>query len=473
MAYEKGGTSVLTSHNFVSYYDAHKPDIADKNVQRYGTETMLGFLELSGAKKETTSIQYSRFEKDRRYPKVKASNGGAGAAGASVSFTLAAASDTTFGSYSPYDTGVSTTTKGDPVRIGDLLMLKPGGSTTASAGNYIIAMVDSVVANTSFVCTPVNSANAIPSIAAAEEIIIIGNGHGEGSGMPAPLSTKSTKYTENLQIIKHRYEVTGTEKEQTKWFTNDDRGSGQFGMLPGEADAYITVMNIIDRNLMVGEALANTAIAEDYLDGTIETDAPLALANGVITQVLDGGNPLNYAGVASISLDDVRDYNVTIDKQNADKENFLFNGINLDQDLDVTLGDRVQNGGISYGAFNFDQDKAIALNFSKFRLGSYTYTKRVMDAFNDIQTLGAEGYGFPYEAMMIPMGMARVAGGSEGGTNVSNLRKRYLKNREMEVTYFDGMKHSDNGNDRCEVRYQSHVGVELQAKNMAGYWKRV
>ena len=469
--YANGGTSVLTSHNFVSWYDAHKPDISDKNVQRYGTETMLGFLELSKAKKETTSIQYSRFEKDRRYPKVKASVSLTGA-GLPATFTLNAASDTTFGSFDPYNTAVTTTTKGDPVRVGDILMLKPGGAVVVSAGAYIMVMVDSVIANTSFVATPIEVTEAIPALT-NEEMIIVGNGHGEGSGMPAPLSTKSTKYTENLQIIKHRYEVTGTEKEQTKWFTNDDRGTGEFGMLPGEADAYITVMNIIDRNLMVGKALNNVAISEDYLDGTVDTDAPIALANGVITQVLDGGNPLNYANVAGIALDDIYDYNVVIDKQNADKENFLFNGINLDQDLDKVLGTKVSNGSISYGSFSFDQDKAIALNFSKFRLGSYSYTKRVMDAFNDIQTLGAEGYGFPYEAMMIPMGMSKVSGGSEAGQSVSNLRKRYLKNREMEVTYFDGMKHSDNGVDRCEVRYQAHVGVELQAKNMAGYWKRV
>jgi len=468
--YASGATSVLTSHNFVSWQEAHKPDISNKLVERYGKETMLGFLELSGAKKETEAIQYSRFEKDRRYPKIKATNLVGGAPGANVSFTLHADAKTTFGSYDPYNTSVTTTSKGAPVRVGDVILLKPAAGTIASAGNYIQALVDTVTNNTSFTATPTDVSETIPALTNGE-IIIIGNAHGEGSGMPAPLSTKVSKYTEYLQILKDRYEVTGTEKEQVKWYNEEGRGT--VGQLPGEADAYIRFLNILDRTCMVGQELSNVNISEDYLDGTIDTDAPLAMANGTITQVLDGGNPLNYANAAGIALEDIYDYNVEIDKQNADKENFLFAGINLDQDLDKVLGDRVQNGAISYGAFNWDQEKSLALNFNKFRLGSYSYTKRVADSFNDVQTLGAAGYGFPYEAMMIPAGMKKVEGGKEAGQNVSNLRKRFLKNREMSAKYFDGMTTSDDGNDRCEVRYQAHVGVELQAKNMAGYWKRV
>jgi len=78
--------------------------------------------------------------------------------------------------------------------------------------------------------------------------------------------------------------------------------------------------------------------------------------------------------------------------------------------------------------------------------------------------------------LMLPMGVAKVEGGDEQGAVVPILRKRYLANygesREMKIVYFDGLNQSDEGTDREEVRYLSHVGIELQAKNKSGYWQR-
>lgn len=469
--YENGATNLLRSHNFVSSQQLHKPHIQSKQVKRFN-ETLTGFLDLAGAKAPTDSIEYSRFEKKRIMPKIKATNGGAGGAGASVSFTIHADAKTSFGSYSPYDTGVASTNLGAPVRKYDIIQIRPAAGTLASAGNYITAIVTSVTSNTAFAATPVNSADSIPSIASAQEIIIIGNAHGEGSGYQASMSTKVEKIDETLQIIKHKYEVTGTEKLQALWIEEE---GGRF-MLPGESDGYLQFLNLQDTTFLVGEAISNTALSEDFVDGTLETNAPILATNGVITQALNGGNTLNYSSITGVTLADLYDYNTTIDKQSAEKNNMVNLGIDLDQQLDRELGDRVTNGAISYGTFSFDQEKAIALNFSKVRLGAFTYNKRTINAMNDAQTLGADGYGYSYEGLMLPMGMSKVAGGAEAGAVVPTLRKRFLankgKSREMEINFFDGLTQSDSGTDRCEVRYQAHAGVELQAKNKSGYWKR-
>jgi hypothetical protein len=472
--YNSGGANVVRSHNFISSQELHKPHIQSKLVQRFN-ETLTGFLDLAGAKAATDSIEYSRFEKNRVMPKIKATNGGAGAAGAAVAFTVHADAKTDFGSYSPYDTGVTATTKGMPVRLYDVVQIRPAAGTLASAGNYITGLVTAVTNNTAFTVTPLNSADAIPSIAAAQEIIIIGNMNGEGTGFQKSLSTKVTKYTENLQILKSKYEVTGTEKLQALWI--DMPAGDRKAFLPGEADGYMTMLKLVDTTCLVGEAVSNTAnISELFVDGTLETDAPISGTNGVITQALDGGNTLNYASLTGVTLADLYDYNTVIDKESADKTNMLNLGIDLDQQLDRELGDRVSNGAISYGVFNFDAEKAIALNFNKVRLGAYTYEKRCLDAMNDPQVLGADGFGYSYEGLMLPMGMSKVAGGSEAGAMIPTLRKRFLANkgvsREMEVNYFEGLSQSDSGLDKDEVRYLSHVGVELQAKNKSGYWKR-
>ena len=134
-------------------------------------------------------------------------------------------------------------------------------------------------------------------------------------------------------------------------------------------------------------------------------------------------------------------------------------------------------GSITYGSFSGDQDKAINLSFQKFTLGSYSYDKRCMESFNDLQTLGADGFGFPYEGFTIPASSARVAGGSEMGSSVHSLRKRFLegkgKSREMMINYYDARTQSADGSDFEEVRYQSTVALEAQALNKFGYAKRV
>ena len=154
----------------------------------------------------------------------------------------------------------------------------------------------------------------------------------------------------------------------------------------------------------------------------------------------------------------------------------MMSGIEIDQGLDQELGDKLKAGSITYGGFNMDQEKAVNLSFQKFTLGSYTYDKRPMASFNDRQTLGADGYGFKFEAFTIPAGSVKIEGGKERGTSVPSLRKRYMagegKSRELSIVYFNGLTDSSDGDDFEEVRYQADCALEAQALNQYGYIKR-
>tara|TARA_R110002096_G_scaffold130162_5_gene279255 strand:- start:640 stop:2052 length:1413 start_codon:yes stop_codon:yes gene_type:complete len=469
MGYDKGATNTARNHNFVSFYEAHEPDISNEQVQRYGN-SIVGFLDLTNAKKSTSALTFSRFEKDRIMPKIKATNGGAGSAGAAVQFTIAADSKITSPSASPYDTGATPDEVSTPVNLNDLIMIKPG-TGTASYGSYIKCIITAVTGSATFTATPVNSGDAIPSVPAADEIVIYGNAHGEGSGFQAPMSTKSTKYSESLQIIKHRMRVTGSESLVKLWYTEKSSGESKF-MVKGEGDAYAQFMNTSELNLLVGETLSNTALASTFQ----ATNNPLALTNGLLTQVVNGGNVLNYAAVSGVTIQDFYDYNVEIDAEKAQKKNLMMSGIAIDQQIDQELGDRLKDGAITYGGFNMDQDKAVNLSFQKFTVGSYQYDKRPMVSFNDRQTLGADGYGFKYEAFTIPAGSVKVEGGDERGTSIPALRKRFLagegKSRELTCVYYNGIEQSENGSDIEEVRYQSHTALEAQGLNQYGYVKR-
>jgi hypothetical protein len=470
-AYSTGAVNTASNHNFVSFYEAHEPDVSNVQVQRY-MSSIVGFLDFTEAKKATSALEFSRFEKDRIMPKIKATNGGAGGAGAAVTFTIHADSKVTVPSAAPYDTSATPSIVSTPVKLNDLVLIKPASGTIVSFGNYIKAIVTDVTGSTSFDATPINSADVIPSVPSADEIIIYGNAHGEGTGFQAPMTTKSTKYTEKLQIIKHRMRVTGSESLAKLWYTEKSSGESKF-QVKGEGDAYAQFMNISELNLLIGSELSNTTLASTFQT----TDTPLALTRGLLSTIVDGGNILNYASISGVTIADIYDYNIEIDAQRAQMNNLMFSGIAIDQQLDQELGDRLKNGAVTYGNFSMDQDKAVNLSFQKFTVGSYTYDKRPMRSFNDLQTLGADGYGFKHEAFTIPAGAVKAAGGKEKGSSIPSLRKRYLagegKSRELDIVYFNGLTDSSDGNDFEEVRYQAHCALEAQAINQYGYIKRV
>jgi len=466
MTYQAGGQNVMRDYNFMSYQQLQKPNIQDSIVKKYNS-TLVGMTDLIGAKAAVDQLEYSWFELNRTMPKVKATTAGAGA-GAEATFVVHADSKIAFGSYSPYDSGVAATTKGMPVRLYDVIQIKPA-SGTASAGSYINCLVTTVTSNTGFKAYPLNSALSVPAIASADEIIIIGNLHGEGTGFQKGLQTTTTKITENLARVKHKYNVTNTEKMTAKWATLPN-GDKKF-FLEGDKEAYYQMLNLVDSTLLIGEAVSNTALSELFVDGTNETDAPIYGTNGLTTQILAGGNILNYSSATGITLADLYDYNEVIAKEDADYENTLHLGISLDQQFDRELGDRVSNGAYMFGA-----NKSIDLGFNKVTIGSFTYGKRCLEAFNNPQIFAADGYGYPYEGFMLPTGKTKVSKGAEEGLTVPTFRKRYLANnnesREMVVKYYDGLTSSETGVDKSEVRYLAEVGYQVQRRSATGYMKR-
>lgn len=476
MAYDKGAVSTFRQHNFSSFQNIHKPEV-DNILVRPFHNTLTGIWDLAGAKKATTSSQFTWYEANRSYPLVRANTAAGAGAGAEATFLIAAGNQTAFGSYAPYNTGTTATTTAMPPRKYDTLQMLPAAGTLASAGNYINLLVTSVTGTVSFTARELDSSVAIPAIGVGseQEIMITGNAHGEGSGLNTALSTLTTSYTENLQIVKHKYEVTGTDKLQATYM---DLGGGKGkSYLPAEADSYLQFLKFQDLTLLLGKKASNVQLSDDFIDGTIDTNAPIRTTSGLIDQILTGGQILDYSNITGVTLADLWDFNTIISKDGAEFENMLYCGIDLDQQLDRELGDRVSNGSISYGTYNFNDEKALNLNFTKVKLGSFTYNKKCLEAMNDKQNTGAAGFGYSWEGFLLPMGTTKKLGhDEESGRQVPTVRKRFLANhgesRESMITYYNGFEQSSAGTDREEVRYMCEIGVEVQARSKTGYIKR-
>lgn len=460
------------NYNFISAFstfNVHKPDVEPSVKRRYGNELLSGLLEEVGHSKSTGSIDFRHFEEDWLMPKVTADSPG-GAAGAAVTLTAVAPTPQTITPASPYQ-GAALTPDLMPVRVNDILLIKPA-SGTVNASNYIHAIVDQLFpATNQFSVVPQDSADAIPAFT-NDEVVILTNAFGEGTNQPEGRQRNLIEYTNNVQVIKSTHEITGTERALVHWveYENEETGQMMYGwQLKGEEDTLYEQLNYNEMALLMGESANNANI---FNSPTLSEANSITFTKGLIPSIISGGgNVSNYSSVTGWTLNDAENLVTELDKNRGSKVNLLPCGIELSGSIDNELGDRFQNGGVSYGNFNMDSEKAVSLVFDSFKVKGYTFHKKTYDVFNYLQMLGAAGYGFVNEGMVIPMEDQVDAKSRE---RLPALRKRYVAHpqgdsREMETTAVNLFEVGDSGKDAFQVRYISHCGFEIFAPNKFAY----
>ncbi len=471
IGYNEGGYVTPNTYNWVTGMDLDKPAIDSELTEPFGDQTLDGMMSMIGAEKGVSALEYKHAEEKRIYPKLKATNAGAGGAGEAVTFTLVAEATKTIANVSPYD--VAATGKDVVVpRAGETLMIKPA-TGLATVDNSIYATVTSVDAGAgTFVAIPLDSGDIIPSIAAAQEIIIVGNANGEGSVAVAGRQVEVEYKTNQLQTFRGGTEVTGDARNIVTWqeFTGKNGEKGHVNYLHGEAAEYKNFKSQMELTFLLGKPLTNTVLAND--DSFFGTEHPVSMTKGLIPSILDEGNISNYAALTGWDKQDAKALVETLDKQKGDKKNMICPGISLSMQIDDTLADYRNSGSIVYGNFTFDQNAKANFQFDAFNFGGYEFGKKVFNTFNDLQSLGADGYGFPNEAMVIPMGMTM--------DKIDNVKTQYLRTRFLEDPRTGARdrrssiidKFQVNGTDTFQVNYIDKKGLETFCLNKFAYIKQ-
>lgn len=460
--YSPGATSIATSYNFLSEWDAIAREVDPRLYMRYGNGRLTGLAEFFNFKKPVSAMKYDHFEMDRVMPKVKATTPGA-AAGAAATFTNDSTSNVAVDqNNSPY-AGADNTVNSYPVRKGNLLMIKPASGTVAYT-SIIFAWV-SATSGSTFTAYPLDSADAIPAISPADEIVVYGTAYGEGSAAAEAMAVKATLYTNQLHIFKDKVKITDIGTGMKTWV---DYNGSPFWRIPNEKEAINRLLNYREMTLLFNPGLSNTAISD--LQGAAGT--PMTMTKGFIQEIIDKGTTATYSGITGFTKADFEDLSVTLDKQKAQKNLLFCMGTELKIQIDNEMADATKNGAITYGAFSGDAAKNINFEFNAISVGGHTFGFRVIDAMNDLQTLGASGFNFPKEGWIMSADRTQDP---KTGENVPPFRMRYLQNpsgsEEMTTRYFDGETSSDTGDAVEEVRYKSIVGMEAIALNQCAYVK--
>jgi hypothetical protein len=473
LPFEPGGFGTQADYGFVSAMDLHKPQFDNELGRRYGNQYLSEFLMNINYAKPVMGYEYFHFEEGRIYPKLNASNSGAGSAGAAVTFQLASNARDAYSLHEPPFVG-SVDKDIVVARVGDIISIKPA-SGVVNSSSMILARVQSVNKSAgTFSAIPLETGVAIPSIPVATEIAIVGNAFGEGDIQPESRASKVSKYSNNVQFFKDTFELPGTAKGLQTWveFTGTNGQKGKYYVLKGEEDAYVRFLNTRELGLLTNKKITNATLANAQASATPGT--PTLTTEGLIPFIQSQGNNLGYSALTGFSKADMDEIVVTLDSQKGAKENLFMCGIQLSLAIDEVLADSRQNGAVTFGAYSFGTDASINYQFDSYKIGNYVFKKKTMDSFNDLQSLGAQGYGYPYEGMIIPMD-AKMD--SKTGEKMSSLRVRYLVDengaRQNKRAYVEGFSQFQDGKDIVSMRYSDAVGFQGIGGNRFFYIERV
>jgi hypothetical protein len=461
LPYLPGAQQATVTDAFIDAYSALREERMSELVQAWGNQRFTDLVDLFGESIPTVNVQYQHYERDRWHQKIKATTAG-GAANAAVTFTLNAASINEI-QYTTPPPSSAATVKAFPVKPNDILRIKPASGVWA--GSLIQAIVISVNTGANTFVARSMGATAIPAVT-DDEIIVTHTAVGDGGPLPRPMAFTTSDYLNSVSQGGFRTRITDNGRDSRTWY-KDASGNDFYWTPKMYSDLLDFTLNQRELMLLTGQALNNVDTQNIYT--TAET--PLIAGNGLIPEMIARGNDFSYSAITGPTFNWFRTVADIIDKQKGATLNWFFMGQKLRSDINKMGLNELQGGTITLGNFVADQEKYISLSFKQIEVDGKYFNLKTLPTFNDLQTLGAQGYTFPKEGMIIPD--SKVSD-PKTGAMTNCVRMRHMTNEDgsnssMRTTFYDGLTSAADGNGIKELRATFKCGLELVAANMTGY----
>ena len=429
----------LTSSQLISSYTKAKAEVDPDVVYRFGDES-LGIEEIfmnlgQTTKKGVQSIRFEHYEKDyiRELVNVVSTDG-------TSDFTIAANNTYSYGSPSFYPvTGneAGNSDYGANVQEGDILQ----------AGSCKLRVTSTTEANpVTFTAVSVNGV-AIPT---GETVLVnLGNSFGEGTDQPDGRETRLIKYSNDIQIIKNSYKVTGSAMGQISWVKVQ---GGYKWYLEGIADTRKMHSGNIELSALVGEKVASgTSVGE------------LAQMEGMIPSINTYGVVESYTG--GLALDDFANVADAFAKNRGSQENMIFSNVGFKRQLSDLLrnSEGLKAGGVQYAGLGGEK-RAVNLGFESFTYSDYTFHSKTLQALDDPKTLGASIYA--NYAVVVPTGNTTVFDYGKEKINVPSMRMVYQEVPSEDNGYAEWMTGAAGGiytneTDAMKVNMRTRCSIEM------------
>jgi len=353
-------TNYLDVFNFDNQY---LPDLVTEEFQRYGNQSVKGFLERTGSESASSSdlIKWSEETRLRNVAKGVERN-----ATTNV-FDL----------------------EGHPFRVNEVILINDGTNEDIA---HITAVNDD-----DFTAVSVKSGGFDVGTTGLN-LFVIGSEFAKGTnGMSESKEAPVDIYENSPVIIKDVDAVNGSDMTQVGWIEiPSEEGGGFLWYLKSRSQTRMRFDDNLEMSMIEGRSVeAGSAAAGAGKKGT----------EGFFEAVEEGNV---FSGVAD-TLADFDDVLQRLDQQAAIEENMLF--VNRTQSLAIDDMLAAQNsygsGGTSYGVFG-DEETALNLGFTGFRRGEYDFYKTSWKYLNDPTTRGAFTGTGKVNGVLVPAGTTNV-----------------------------------------------------------------
>lgn len=367
----------LTNADY-DFAQQYLPDLYEQEFERYGNRSIASFLRMVGAEIPSSSDLIKWSEQGRLH--VQAS-----------------------GTVTDAD---SIAVTGHSFRANQTIIISgPSGVqakaiiTDASAADSI----DVALYQNFSLLEKASGGDALYAANDAVTIFVYGSEFQKGTnGMVGSLDADINVKENNPIIIKDKYEVSGSEMAHVGWVevTTENGANGYLWYLKSESETRLRFEDYLETSMIEGEpagtgsgVAALTADAYKHIQGT----------KGLFFEVEQGGNVTS--GTIS-DRDDLESLAKVLDKEGAIQENVIFANRATSFDIDKVLAAQNNSGAstASYGLFDNDEDMALNLGFTGFRIG-YDFYKSDWKYLNDATTRGNVG---GVDGIIVPAGTTTV-----------------------------------------------------------------
>ena len=353
--------SYLTAADY-DFTKQYLPDLYEKEFERYGNRSVASFLRMVGAEMPSNSDLIKWSEQGRLH--VQASG---------------------------------TITDGNTIAV-----------TAHNFRNNQTIIVSGTAGELKCIVTDASAANAIDVAAYSEDaltdvftaadavkIFVYGSEFKKGTaGMSGSLEADFQSKENSPIIIKDKYEVSGSELAHIGWVevTTENGASGFLWYLKSEHETRLRFEDYLETSMIEGEPATGAAASAGY-KGT----------KGLFYEVETGGN---VSSGDITDRDDLEAIAKVLDKEGAIQENVLFVNRDTSFKIDRVLAAQNNSGAStsSYGLFDNDEDMALNLGFTGFRIG-YDFYKTDWKYLNDATTRGNVG---GIDGILVPAGTTSV-----------------------------------------------------------------
>jgi len=365
----------------------------------FGTTRLTSWIDMNSTVSTRPSTTYYHREQGYAQDALTIASTTSGAAGASVTLTITAGS--LAGTKSPVETDFT-------------IFFKDGSQ----------GQVTAVPAENQLTVAPALSTQAI-SVTAGDQIIyaparfvLDGSCMGNSS-----VSVLPTTFSNTMQEVRLDEEITdqswvsfSKEITFTEWAAGD-----------GQSYPCWTTATLKNREIQFHNARELVLlIGKGYTNSTL-TSGGYTSTTGVIPTIQAYGNIQPYFAGAGIQISDFEDMCIQMEKQHAPREYIVSAGIEANNDIFKCVKDYFPNGAVTYGAFpsgvmNINtgamtadgKETAISWGFTSVGLMGRTFHLQNNEIFNHPSFLGAAGFNYIGNAILMPATKTTNAGQEVG-----------------------------------------------------------